>query len=132
MPLLWAHAEYVKLRRSLRDGRVFDTPPQTVKRYLVEKRTSPHSIWRFNQKCRSIEAGKILRIELPAPALVHWSAGNWDRPHDLPTRATGLGVHVADLPTADLAPGTKVLFALRWQESGTWGGTDFYVSIGPF
>ena len=27
MPLVWAHAEYVKLRRSLRDGRVFDMPP---------------------------------------------------------------------------------------------------------
>jgi glucoamylase len=34
-PLLWAHGEYVKLRRSIRDGRVFDTPPQTVKRYLA-------------------------------------------------------------------------------------------------
>lgn len=34
MPLVWAHAEYVKLLRSLRDGRVFDMPPQTVQRYL--------------------------------------------------------------------------------------------------
>lgn len=37
MPLVWAHAEYVKLRRSLHDGHVFDTPPQTVQRYQVEK-----------------------------------------------------------------------------------------------
>jgi glucoamylase len=35
MPLVWAHAEYLKLRRSLREGRVFDTPPETFKRYLV-------------------------------------------------------------------------------------------------
>ena len=33
MPLVWAHAEYIKLLRSLRDGRVFDTPPQPVERY---------------------------------------------------------------------------------------------------
>ena len=32
MPLVWAHAEHVKLRRSLRDGRVFDMPPQPVRR----------------------------------------------------------------------------------------------------
>jgi glucoamylase len=32
MPLVWAHAEHVKLLRSLRDGRVFDLPPQTVQR----------------------------------------------------------------------------------------------------
>jgi len=36
MPLVWAHAEYLKLQRSLRDGRVFDLPPQTVQRYLKE------------------------------------------------------------------------------------------------
>ena len=37
MPLVWAHAEYVKLLRSLREGQVFDTPPQPVKRYQVDK-----------------------------------------------------------------------------------------------
>ena len=30
MPLVWAHAEHIKLLRSLREGRVFDMPPQTV------------------------------------------------------------------------------------------------------
>ena len=33
MPLVWAHAEYVKLLRSLADGRVFDMPPHTARRY---------------------------------------------------------------------------------------------------
>src|SRR3984885_8370810 len=32
-PLVWAHSEYIKLRRSLRDGKIFDQPPQTVQRY---------------------------------------------------------------------------------------------------
>jgi glucoamylase len=48
MPLVWAHAEYIKLRRSLRDGHVFDLPPQTVRRYLVDKTVSPRMVWRFN------------------------------------------------------------------------------------
>jgi glucoamylase len=42
MPLAWAHAEYLKLRRSLRDGRLFDLPPQTVQRYLVESGATIH------------------------------------------------------------------------------------------
>ena len=33
-PLVWAHSEYIKLRRSLLDGKIFDQPPQTVERYL--------------------------------------------------------------------------------------------------
>ena len=32
MPLVWAHAEHVKLLRSLKDGRVFDMPPEPVQR----------------------------------------------------------------------------------------------------
>jgi glucoamylase len=44
MPLVWAHAEYVKLLRSLKDGRVFDMLPQTVQRYQVEKVASACSI----------------------------------------------------------------------------------------
>ncbi len=34
MPLVWAHAEYVKLVRSLADGAVFDRPGICVRRYL--------------------------------------------------------------------------------------------------
>ncbi|MEO7996531.1 MAG: glycoside hydrolase family 15 protein [Gemmatimonadaceae bacterium] len=33
MPLVWAHSEYVKVLRSLHEKRVFDCPPQTLKRY---------------------------------------------------------------------------------------------------
>jgi glucoamylase len=40
MPLVWAHAEYIKLCRSLRDRVVFDMPPQTVNRYLAGRRQS--------------------------------------------------------------------------------------------
>jgi len=34
MPLVWAHAEYAKLVRSLHEGRVFDMPQQTYARYV--------------------------------------------------------------------------------------------------
>jgi len=34
MPLMWAHAEYVKLLHSVMDGRVFDLIPVVAERYL--------------------------------------------------------------------------------------------------
>ncbi len=70
MPLVWAHAEYLKLRRSLRDGRVFDMPPQTVRRYLVDHVASRHTIWRFNHKIRTLRAGQLLRVESLAAAVI--------------------------------------------------------------
>jgi glucoamylase len=129
MPLVWAHAEYVKLRRSLRDGRVFDTPRETEQRYVKEGRRSPHALWRFNHKCQTLPAGKILRVELLAPAAVRWSAERWAHAEELPTRPTGLGVHVADLPTAGLEAPARVDFTFRWLASGRWQGKDYSVQI---
>jgi hypothetical protein len=81
MPLVWAHAEYLKLRRSLQESRVFDLPPQTVQRYLIEKTGSPRIAWRFNHKIRSMPAGKILRIETMAP-VIRWSVDDWHTVQD--------------------------------------------------
>jgi glucoamylase len=129
MPLVWAHAEYVKLRRSLHDGRVFDLPPQTVRRYLVENVQSPMLSWRFNHKLDTIPAGKTLRIEARAPATVHWSADGWQTIHDTPTRDTTLRTHLVDLPTAELPPGRLVCFTFFWPASRQWEGADFTVAV---
>jgi glucoamylase len=129
MPLVWAHAEYLKLQRSLRDGRVFDLPPQTVHRYLVEKTISPRMVWRFNHKIRSIPVGKSLRVETLAAALVRWSGDHWKTFHDAKTHDVGLGIHIADLPTNALPEGTQVKFTFYWPDSGHWEGRDFMVCI---
>ncbi len=129
MPLVWAHAEYVKLRRSLQDGAVFDLPPQTVQRYLVNKIGSVLTAWRFNQKTSSLPRGNTLRIELLAPAIVHWSADGWQTTHDTPTRDTSLGVHLADLPTGQLESGAIVVFTFYWQQAARWEGDNFAVQV---
>jgi glucoamylase len=129
MPLVWAHAEYVKLLRSLQDGRVFDMPLQTVERYIKAGIVSNRITWRFNNRCQTIPAGKSLRLELLAPASVHWSADNWQTVTDIATLATGLDVHMVDLPVENLPSGTRLVFTFHWSESNTWEGTDFSVKV---
>ncbi len=129
MPLVWAHAEYVKLRRSLREGEIFDRPPQTVERYLVKKVTSSLAVWRFNHKLRTMPAGRTLRVETLAPAVVHWSVDGWSTVHDAPTRDTTLGVHLVDLDTVHLGQGGRVDLTFYWPEAGRWEGTDFLVCV---
>jgi glucoamylase len=129
MPLVWAHAEYLKLRRSLRDGRLFDLPRQTVQRYLTDKIISPRMVWRFNHKIRSLPAGKMLRIETMASARIHWSADDWKSVQDVSTHDTGLGLHSADLSTAELPEAAQVKFTFYWPEVDRWEGADFMVRI---
>jgi glucoamylase len=130
MPLVWAHAEYLKLCRSLRDGEVFDRPPQTVQRYLGKKAaTSRHMIWRFNNKVRAMPARRTLRVETLAKALVHCSVDSWRTARDTPTHDTTLGVHVVDLPTTHLRRGDRVDFTFYWPDVDRWEGTDFFVCV---
>jgi glucoamylase len=129
MPLVWAHAEYVKLLRSLKDGRIFDMPAQTMRRYQVEKTGSPHCFWRFSQKVRKMQAGKILRIEALASCSVHWSSDGWRGVNDFESLDSGLGVHFADLPTAGLPVGAAIVFTFHWSQADRWEGTDFTVDV---
>jgi len=129
MPLVWAHAEYIKLLRSLRDGRVFDTPPQTVQRYLKSITTSALAIWRFNHKCRTMPVGRVLRVEVLAQARVHWSSDDWGTTHDLNTKDTGLGIYYVDLPTDSLPAGRKLSFTFYWPDADTWENKNFDVNI---
>jgi glucoamylase len=128
MPLVWAHAEYVMLLRSLHDNRIFGMPPQTVQRYQVDKRTSLYSIWRHNHKIRTIKAGKTLRIEMRQPAVIHWSTDFWHTAQDHETLDSGLGVHVADLPSKELTSGV-ILFTIYWTDQNKWEGIDYSVNI---
>ena len=128
-PLVWAHSEYVKLRRSLRDGKIFDQPPQAVQRYLVEKPMRQIFGWRFNNKTRSVPRNKKLRLVLLNPALVRWSTDGWKSSQDTKTRDTGLGIYILDLPTASLPSGSGVVFTFYWPQENRWEGKDYTVTV---
>jgi glucoamylase len=129
MPLAWAHAEYIKLCRSLRDGRVYDMPAQPARRYLVDQVGSRLSIWRFLKPCRTIPAGHTLRIEVQAAAKVRWTADDWATAHDAEAKDNGLDLFVADLPTDRMKPTTKVQFTFDWIKAGHWERKNYEVTI---
>jgi len=128
-PLVWAHSEYIKLRRSLLEGRIFDQPPQTVERYLVQEKSANYYNWRFNNKPRTMPRGKQLRILLMEPALVHWSYDTWQTTHDGNTEDSGWRLHYLDLPTQTLSSGRQIVFTFYWKNSSRWEGRDFTVTV---
>jgi glucoamylase len=129
MPLVWAHAEYLKLQRSLLDGQVFDLPPQTVDRYIKKDTKSVLALWRFNHKIHKMESGKVLRIESLAEAIIHWSDDDWKTTSDTKTVDTTLGIYYADLPTQGLTKGGSVQFTFYWPEAGCWEDVNFIVRV---
>ena len=132
MPLAWAHAEHIKLLRSLRDGAVFDMPPQTKSRYIDNRPPPAPLCWRFTSKIPNIVAGRKLRFELLAPARVRWSAANWSTITDSDTKATGLGTFVCDLPTETLRVGDILRFTFFWIQRNAWEGADFEIAVDSY
>ena len=129
MPLVWAHAEYLKLCRSLLDGCVYDMPPQILERYAGVSKPCNFTVWAFNHKVRKLPHGKNLRLVLHAAARISWSTDGWTTDHEQVTLDSTLGVHMADLPTKGLKAGTPIYFRFYWLDKESWESTDYYVEI---
>ncbi len=129
MPLVWAHAEYIKLLRSLKERKVWDMPPQPVERYQVQKKTAPFQIWTFGQQRSRVREGKNLRIDCLKASKLRWTADHWKTTHDAQTTDSSLGVHYAMLSSASLERGTQIEFTFFWTEAGKWEGRNFTVGV---
>lgn len=128
MPLMWAHAEYIKLLRSVRDGIVFDRIAAVADRYLSGGRHKELQIWKFNRQARIVPAGATLRIQDPTPFRLRWSLTDWDLSADSESLTTALGIHYADIvvpPNQQAA----VRFTFFWPGVERWEGTDFQVEV---
>jgi glucoamylase len=129
MPLVWAHAEYVKLLRSLADGKVFDMPPQTARRYLGKTRSARCRPWREDCPTAGVLSGQNLRLDLAGESIVRYTRDDWKTQADVATSATALGLHVAELPTAGMAVGDKLVFTWRRKADGVWRGQNFEARV---
>ncbi|MGE5322705.1 MAG: glycoside hydrolase family 15 protein [Actinomycetota bacterium] len=98
MPLMWAHAEYIKLLRSLRDDAVFDLIPVVADRYLKNRGRRDLEIWKATRQVRSISAGSTLRVMHAGSFRLRWSGadGHFSEADSSPS---GLGLGYIDLET---------------------------------
>ncbi|HEY9680374.1 MAG TPA: glycoside hydrolase family 15 protein [Oculatellaceae cyanobacterium] len=129
MPLAWAHAEYIKLLRSVRDGCVYDLIPQVYQRYVAgEAVCKLIEIWRMNWQVPSVRRGHILRIQADRSFKLHWSFDGWETVHDSRSVDTALGIAYVDLDIGfqQTAP---IQFTFFWFGWSSWEGRNFEVQI---
>ena len=128
-PLMWAHAEYIKLLRSAADGKVFDLVPEVADRYLSGRRgCKPMEIWKHNRQVSAVRQGFILRIQAGAPFLLHWTRDDWGTAEDSRSTPTSLGIEYLDIAILP-EPGGRIRFTFFWTDAGRWEGKDFEVAV---
>ncbi len=130
-PLVWAHAEFVKLYRSILAGAPVDRPTAVLERWGGRPPTTTRRAWRLAYPIPSIERGATLRIELLEPALVHLSTDGWTTVRDVPARDTGLGLWIVDLDASAIGDAEAIVFTVYWTGSERWEGRDFCVRVQP-
>ncbi|MGH9466527.1 MAG: glycoside hydrolase family 15 protein [Terriglobales bacterium] len=129
MPLLWAHSEYVRLLRSVRDGAVFDNISSVSERYGKGRRARPaREVWKFHRQVARMAAGATLRVQVEAPFFLHGSLDGWNTVFDTRSTPTGCGFEYVDVATT-AAQRAPVLFTMRYASDGHWQGQDYSVAI---
>jgi glucoamylase len=129
IPLMWAHAEYLKLSRSIEDNQVFDLIEPVASRYQsASYDPEPLEIWKFNRQIRAIPAGTKLRLQASTPFQLHWSPDNWTNVHDTSSVSTALGIHYVDLVTGADTSAT-LRFTFYWTSESRWEGKDYELAL---
>jgi glucoamylase len=128
LPLLWAHAEYVKLQRSAADGKIFDLIEAAYDRYVRGGRES-HAIevWKSNRQVPAVAAGTRLRIQANSPFLLHWTSDEWQHSTDTRSTATGVGIDFVDIPIPEQK--APIRFTFLWINENRWEGKDYTVEL---
>jgi glucoamylase len=126
MPLVWAHAEYVKLLRSATDKRVFDRVDALAERYATPRARGTVEVWRRDRQVARMEAKRRLRVESEECFELRWSADGWKTVET--TQATAVdscGFYADAVPGA----GERLEFTLYWPVRGQWEGLNYSVAV---
>ncbi len=128
-PLLWAHAEYIKLLRSVSDEKVFDLIPAVADRYIKNRSKCKHlEIWKQNRQPITMWKGYTLRVQAHDPFMLHWSSDGWKNTQDTKSSSTSFGVEFVDIPTTQDQQGS-IKFTFLWIKSNKWEGRDYEVIV---
>jgi glucoamylase len=131
-PLVWAHAEYLKLLRTVSDGKVFDRISVVADRYAVptDKRsfTNRLEIFQVGRPISAVVQGSTLRIMDQARFRVVYTTDHWTTQAQMDSRVVGRPGAFADLYTTDMQTGS-IIFTLYWPEDDRWLGTNYEIDI---
>ena len=131
MPLVWAHAEFLKLLAAQTNGRPVEMLDSIESRYDGGK--PPNApVWHWRPTCpiSVLPKGKAILIEQPEPFKLHFGFNGWHRPVDQQSSPTQFGMHGVKLEADELDGATSLSFTFYFTDRKEWLGQDFSVPLG--
>ena len=132
-PLVWAHAEYLKLLRSAVDGKVFDRIDPVYDRYCEpsgrHRLRRDLEIYTFRRPIQKIPAGCTLRIIDQNRFNLVWSVDGWKSNNTTPSHSIDTAGHTVDISTALSQGGGQLSWTLYWIDQNRWLGYNVDLQI---
>ncbi|MBV8191160.1 MAG: glucan 1,4-alpha-glucosidase, partial [Alphaproteobacteria bacterium] len=129
MPLVWAHAEFLKLLVARQRKRPLELL-SSVEEHVRAKPTAGGTWhWRRDVPFDALPKDRELLIDLPAPFVLHLGYDGWQGAEDRKSQPLPFGRHGVRLKPGEF-PGRGLLdFTMYYLDDGHWEGRDYHVRL---
>jgi glucoamylase len=130
MPLVWAHAEFLKLLVARQHKRPLELLDSVEEHVRDRPPTGGTWHWRLELQFDALPGERDLLIDLPRPFVVHLGFDGWRQIDDRKSQPLAFGRHGVRLAAGELALCRMVDFTLYYPDERRWEGQDHHVRIG--
>jgi glucoamylase len=127
MPLVWSHAEFLKLLVACDRGRPVEHLDAVSQRYGKTPPRSKRTRWRTETPVSSLERGRVLVIEDREPFVLHCGWDDWQDIQDLPAEPLPFGLWGVTIASERQAGRSVLNFIRRYGDR--WEQGDHAVAI---
>jgi glucoamylase len=129
MPLVWAHAEFLKLLYARERKRPLELLTSVEEHLRNKPAASGRWHWRSDIPIDVLPADRDLLVEMREPFLLHLGFDGWQAIEDRPSRPLSFGWHGVALSKDELAGRQLVDFTSYFIDAARWEGVDHQVRI---
>ncbi len=129
MPLVWAHAEFIKLAHSRANGQPLDRPAAVWHRYHGKIVKSRLAVWSPQAPIDTLQAGEALCICLLEAASIHFWQDGQSKHDKQNTTAGGLGFHQLTLPADRFIANVTFYFTIEPTGAGEGNKHPYRIEV---
>ncbi len=131
MPLVWAHAELLKLLTAAKRGEPLELLEAVRSRYNFQRPQATAWHWRLSAPFRTMPVGRDLLVEHDQPFILHQGVDGWQGARDRPSTPLPFGLHGVRIDHGELQGRHSVELALRRAVTDERIGGDEQIRLGP-
>ncbi len=127
-PLVWAHSEYIKLLRSVKENSVFDQISEVRQRYIDDRSNlRTFEIWKLNRQLKRVSSKLPLRVILEKPFFLEISTdnGSWTSQNSIDS---GCGLFFTDIDLSTHS-GKTLCIKMNWLDGSHNELSTAYISV---